>query len=229
TLTHVCRHWRNVALECSTLWRYISTPSAFWLDLMLERSKETPLVVTYTIPMPLDDCLEKVLLHLPRIEYLEFASWSCDVGHVMDLLSSQPAPMLKTFKFRARDGLPMGPISAPIFQGQAPLLRDVMVDYCDRSWSSCIFGGLRSLNMTGTRLQDLLPALRCMPALELLVLDSTKCNERMLFDKVPLPQLKSIHLCATSLRTAVPVFAHLALPVDVKISSPFNTRAQNLL
>lgn len=111
-------------------------------------------------------------------------------------------------------------ISTPS-QGQAPLLRDVMVDYCDRSWSSCIFGGLRSLNMTGTRLQDLLPALRCMPAVELLALDSTKCNERILFDKVPLTQLNSIHLCATSLQTAVPVFAHLALPVDVKISLYF--------
>ncbi|KAG2756567.1 hypothetical protein P692DRAFT_20825793 [Suillus brevipes Sb2] len=84
-VTHVCRHWRNVALECPTLWRFISSSSPFWLDIMLERSKETPLIVTYAIPMPLEDCLEKVLLHLPRIKYLEFRAWSCDVGHIMDL------------------------------------------------------------------------------------------------------------------------------------------------
>ncbi|KAG2146193.1 uncharacterized protein EDB93DRAFT_1150179 [Suillus bovinus] len=186
---------------------------------MLERSKEIPLVVTYTTPMPLDNCLEKVLSHLPRIEYLEFASLSCDVGHVMDLLSSRPAPMLKEFRFWAKDGTPLliGPVG-PIFQGQAPLLRNLTLDNCNRSWSSCIFGGLRSLCITETRLPDLLSVLRCMPTLELLALESIKCDERTLFDKVPLARLKSIYLCATSLRAAVPVFAHLALPVDVKIS-----------
>ncbi|KAG2036935.1 hypothetical protein BDR03DRAFT_1092245 [Suillus americanus] len=220
TVTHVCRHWRNVALECPTLWRFISFYSPFWLDVMLERSKEIPLVVKYSTPMPLDDCLEKVLSHLPRIEYLEFRSWSCDVGQVMDLLSSQPAPMLKTFKFWARDAafLPTGPISGPIFQGQVPLLRDVEVDYCDLSWSLCTFGGLRTLRVEGTRLPDLLSALRCMPALEQLTLDSIECNETMHFDEVPLARLKHIKLYATSFRTAIPVFAHLALPVDVKIS-----------
>ncbi|KAG1781649.1 hypothetical protein EV702DRAFT_1275793 [Suillus placidus] len=220
TITHVCRHWRNVALECPALWGFISSRSPFWIDVMLERSKETPLVVTYAIPLPLENCLEKVLSQLPRIEYLEIRSESCDVGHVMDLLSSQPAPMLKTFKLSARDGglFPMGPISGPIFKGQAPLLRVVGVDYLDRSWSSCIFDGLRSLFVTVARLPDLLSALRCMPALEMLTLEAIKSNETMFFDKVPLAQLKSIYLRATSLRTAVPIFAHLALPVDVKIS-----------
>lgn len=222
-VTHVCRHWRNVALECPTLWRFIRSSSPFWLDIMLERSKETPLIVTYASPMPLEDCLEKVLLHLPRIKYLEFRAWSCDVSHIMDLLASQPAPMLETFKFWARAGdrgalLPMGPISAPIFEGRAPLLRHVKVDYCDRSWSSSVFGGLSSLCVTGTRLAELLPALRCMPALELLALDSIKSNGTTLFDEVPLARLKSIYLFATSLLNAVAVLAHLALPVDVKIS-----------
>ncbi|KAG1821729.1 uncharacterized protein BJ212DRAFT_1477576 [Suillus subaureus] len=206
-VTHVCRHWRNVTLECPTLWRFISSSSPFWLDVMLERSKETPLIVRYSIPMPLDNCLEKVLSHLLRIEYLEFRSWSS-------------APMLKTFKFWARDAafFPTGLISGPIFQGQVPLLRDVEVDYCDLSWSLCTFGGLRTLRVEGTRLPDLLSALRCMPALEQLTLDSIECNERMMFDPVPLTRLRHIKLCATSFRTAVPVFAHLALPVDVRIS-----------
>ncbi|KAG1842027.1 hypothetical protein DFJ58DRAFT_916319 [Suillus subalutaceus] len=219
-VTHVCRHWRNVAIECPTLWRFISSSSPFWLDVMLERSKEIPLIVKYSIPMPLEYCLEKVLPHLPRIEYLEFRPWSCDVGQVMDLLSSQPAPMLKTFKFWARDPvfLPTGPISGPIFRGQVPLLRDVEVDYCDLSWSLCTFGGLRTLRVQGAPLPDLLSALRCMPALEQLTLESIECNETMLFDEVPLARLEHIKLCATSFQTAILVFAHLALPVDVKVS-----------
>lgn len=58
----------------------------------------------------------------------------------------------------------------------------------------------------------------CMPALELLALDSIKSNGTTLFDEVPLARLKSIYLFATSLLNAVAVLAHLALPVDVKIS-----------
>ncbi|KAG1886967.1 hypothetical protein F4604DRAFT_1950945 [Suillus subluteus] len=198
-VTHVCRHWRNVALECPTLWRFISSSSPFWLDSIAWRKSFHTYLGSNTS---------------------NFAHGPCDVGQVMDLLSSQPAPMLKTFKFWARDPvfLPTGPISGPIFRGQVPLLRDVEVDYCDLSWSLCTFGGLRTLRVEGAPLPDLLSALRCMPALEQLTLESIECNETMLFDEVPLARLEHIKLCATSFQTAIPVFAHLALPVDVKVS-----------
>ncbi|KAG1750796.1 hypothetical protein EDB19DRAFT_1351729 [Suillus lakei] len=219
TVTHVCRHWRKVALECTTLWSFISSASPLWLDVMLERSKDAPLVVTYTIPILLEDCLEKVLSHLPRIKHLELGAFSYDVNRIMDLLSSRPAPMLETFKFfHSGRLLPTVPISDTIFQGQVPLLRDVEVDLCDRRWSSSIFAGLQTLRVKGTSLPDLLSALRCMPTLERLTLVSPKSDETMLCDKVPLARLKSIVLSETSLRTAVPVFAHLALPIDIKIT-----------
>ncbi|KAG1723734.1 uncharacterized protein EDB91DRAFT_1032968, partial [Suillus paluster] len=44
-VTHVCRHWSQVALECTTLWAYIDCVSARWSAVMLERSKKAALVI----------------------------------------------------------------------------------------------------------------------------------------------------------------------------------------
>ncbi|KAG2343997.1 hypothetical protein BDR05DRAFT_1059259 [Suillus weaverae] len=222
-VTHVCRYWRKVALECPTLWTFISSTPPPWLDVMLERSQKAPLVVIYT-PFSislLDGCMDKVLSHLPRIKHLELRAFSYAVGHVMDLLSSQPAPMLEKFKLILYSSLPTTvSTSNTIFQGQAPLLRHLEVDNCDRTWSSCIFGGLRTLRVGRTPLPDLLSALRCMPTLEQLTLQSglSRSLQPILFNKVPLAWLKSIALDGVSLQNAVSLLAHLALPVDVKIA-----------
>ncbi|KAG1781079.1 hypothetical protein EV702DRAFT_692409 [Suillus placidus] len=221
-VTHVCRHWRKVALECPTLWTFISSPSPPWLDVMLERSQKAPLVVIYSaFTISLEDSMEKVHLHLPRIKHLELSTFSYEADHVMDLLSSQPAPMLETFKFKIYSSIPTPAFTSnTIFQGQAPLLRHLEVDYCDRIWSSCIFDGLRTLRVGRTLLLDLLSALRCMPALERLTLLSglSTSDQPILFNKVPLARLKSIALDGISLQNAVSLLAHLALPIDVKIA-----------
>ncbi|KAG2157837.1 uncharacterized protein EDB93DRAFT_819107 [Suillus bovinus] len=221
-VTHVCRRWRKVALECPTLWRFISSTSLYWLDVMLERSQQAPLVVTYTtFAISLKGCLEKILLHLPHIKYLELRALSYHVGRVMDLLSSQPAPMLETFKFSVYGQLPSTvSISDTIFQGQAPSLRYLEVDYCNPRWSSSIFSGLRTLYVAKTSLPDLLSALQCTDTLEQLTLryDFLQTGQSILIDGVPLPRLKKIVLDGTSLETAVSLLGRLALPVNVKIA-----------
>ncbi|KAG1739597.1 hypothetical protein EDB19DRAFT_1979949 [Suillus lakei] len=95
----VCRRWRKVALECSLLWTFISSSSSLLPGGMLERLKKAPLVVTYTIPIPIPSLL------LPRTKYLEFCSLEWAVGHVMNLSSSRPAQMLESFKLLVRDSL----------------------------------------------------------------------------------------------------------------------------
>ncbi|KAG2053642.1 hypothetical protein BDR06DRAFT_452206 [Suillus hirtellus] len=221
-VTHVCRHWRKVALECPTLWTFISSASLRWLDVMLERSQKAPLIVTYNpFSISLDNFLEKVLLHLPHIKYLELRAHSYNVGRVMNLLSSQPAPMLETFKFSVECNLPPTvSISNTIFQGQAPLLRHLDVDYCNPRWSSCIFGGLRALCVRKTSLSDILSVLRCTPVLEqfTLQLQLPESDQSTLIDRVPLARLKNIVLDGTTLQNAVSLFKRLALPVDVKIA-----------
>ncbi|KAG1769509.1 hypothetical protein EV702DRAFT_1282027 [Suillus placidus] len=222
-VTHVCRHWRKIALECPTLWTLIRSTPPLWLDVVLERSQKAPLVVSYTAfsISVLEDCMDKVLLHLPRIKHLELRVSEYEVAHVMDLLSSQPAPMLEKFKFFLYNSLPTT-VSTPntIFQGQAPLLRHLDVFISDRIWSSCIFGGLRTLRVVRPSLPDLLSALRCMPTLEQLslVYGLSRSVQPIPFNKVPLARLKSITVDGISLQNAVSLLAHLALPVDIKIA-----------
>lgn len=228
-ITHVCRHWRQVALECPTLWAYLNCVSANWLDIMFERSKKAALVVIYRSPGSLRKCFQQIFSQLPRIKSLQLCSYPWEVNRILDCLSSQPAPSLQTFKFsiaRKSHTRVIKPISDAIFQGQAPLLRSVELTECTFSWTSCIFSGLRTLDVrrigsaSYPTLSQLLSALRRMSELEQLALGlSSRISEDIeLSDQVPLTRLKSITLDACTLRNAVSLFSCLAFPVNVKIA-----------
>ncbi|KAF8437158.1 hypothetical protein L210DRAFT_3356803, partial [Boletus edulis BED1] len=38
-VSYVCRHWRNVALNCATLWSHLFITSPRWTEELLARSK----------------------------------------------------------------------------------------------------------------------------------------------------------------------------------------------
>ncbi|KAF8559424.1 hypothetical protein OG21DRAFT_1368133, partial [Imleria badia] len=42
-VSYVCCHWRNVALDCPTLWTYLFATSPRWTEELLARSKQAPL------------------------------------------------------------------------------------------------------------------------------------------------------------------------------------------
>ncbi|KAG0696804.1 hypothetical protein DFH29DRAFT_836562 [Suillus ampliporus] len=218
---HVCRHWRQVALACPTLWAFIDHAPARRLTIMLERSKTAALVVLYTSSHL--HCIVQALSQLPRIKVLQLSVSSRDVDRISDCLSSQPAPLLETFKLYVleRPGI-VRPISDAIFQGRAPQLRSVELIQCTFSWTSSIFSGLRTLNLrqTGATLSQLLSVLRRMPGLEQLMLEalSTSSGDAEVFDQIPLTRLKSIALNSSTVQSTISLFSHLALPVDVKIT-----------
>ncbi|KAG1726299.1 hypothetical protein EDB19DRAFT_2043045 [Suillus lakei] len=120
-ITHVCRHWRQVALQCPTLWAFIDCISSQWLAIMLERSKKSALVVIYSYPDSLQKCgYEQILSQLPRIKSLQLCPSPSDVNGILDYLSSLPAPLLQTFEFVVMgDPTFARPISDTIFQGQS--------------------------------------------------------------------------------------------------------------
>ncbi|KAG1808632.1 uncharacterized protein BJ212DRAFT_1302911 [Suillus subaureus] len=227
-LTHVCKDWRTIALQCPALWTSIHSSSPRWLGIMFERSQNLPLVVTYKSPVSLPDCLELVLSHLPRIKVLRFRSFQPDCDRIIQLLSSQPAPLLEIFDFSKP--LEMWPetthMTGTIFQGQAPRLRSVELTSFDLSWSAHIFSGLQTLSVRGTKeisfptLPQLLSVLGRMPALEHLTLERLLIipEGTKLLEKVPLARLKSITLGSPTIRTAISLFAQLAFPVDAKIA-----------
>ncbi|KAG1780986.1 hypothetical protein EV702DRAFT_1042671 [Suillus placidus] len=222
--THVCRYWRQVALECPILWAFIDGVSAQWLAIMLERSKKAALVVIYNDPQPLRQCgFEKILSHLPRITFLQLCPSPPEANRILDSLSSLPAPLLHTFKFVVfGDPTFARPISDTIFQGQAPQLRSVQLVQCCFSWTSCIFTGLHSLHIGSSPkrspLSQILSALRRMPELELLTLEPRSSEQAdALLDQVSLPRLRRIELFNSTIHTATSLFSHLVLPVDARV------------
>ncbi|KAG1869360.1 hypothetical protein DFJ58DRAFT_742445 [Suillus subalutaceus] len=228
--THVCQHWRKVALECATLWTSINCASVHWVAIMLERSKKAALVVTYSAPASLEQCFEQVLSQLSRIKVLQLCSFSSDANRIMDYLSSQPAPLLQIFKFSVQGFL--HPRIDAIFQGCAPQLRSVELMQCNFSWTLGIFSGLRTLNVrqiapsSSPTLSQLLSALRHMSGLEQLMLDLLPASSENdeVCDKVSLARLKSMTLTGFTAKIAISLFSHLLLPVDLNIAL---TLAQN--
>lgn len=226
TVTHVCRHWRRVALECPSLWAFIHTSTSVrWMGIMLERSRKAALVVSCNVTTLPPDSLEQVLSQLPRIKVLRLHSYHWDFDRTLDHLLSQPAPLLQEFRFTVLGdslGRTLKPLSDAIFQQRTPQLRSLELMNCSFSWTSCIFSGLRTLCVRGasSTLPELLPALKRMPGLERLALEQLSIisgGSNAFFDRVPLVRLKSIVFSGT-IQTAVALFAHLALPDNVKIA-----------
>ncbi|TEB31505.1 hypothetical protein FA13DRAFT_1583633, partial [Coprinellus micaceus] len=46
-LTHVCRHWRDAAIGCATLWSYLAFSKPEFTEVMLQRSRTAPLTVAW--------------------------------------------------------------------------------------------------------------------------------------------------------------------------------------
>ncbi|KAG2138501.1 hypothetical protein DEU56DRAFT_980490 [Suillus clintonianus] len=228
-VTHVCRHWRTVALECPTLWTFIYTPSPRYVGIMLERSKDFPLVVTYNTEVSLQDCLVPILSQLPRIKILRFTSPFWEVKHITDLLLSQPAPLLEVFEFYSLKP-PGAPLfthrltSSDIFKERAPRLRSVELGMFSLSLAAHVFSGLRTLCVTRTTtyqttVPELLSALSRMPALEHLTVEKLDIvSSTTKLDEVSLARLKSIALGAISIRDATSLFEHLSIPANAKIA-----------
>ncbi|KAG1741098.1 hypothetical protein EDB19DRAFT_1706298, partial [Suillus lakei] len=231
--THVCRRWRQVAIECPTLWTSIDDVPPRWLAILLERSKEAALIVRYILPSSLKPCAEQILPQLPRIKVLDLCSPSFDADRILDYLSSQPAPLLQMFRLGVLGSFHPR-ITDTIFQGRAPQLRSVKLTRCTFNWSLFIFSGLRTLDVrrigraSCPTLSHLLSVLKRMPDLEQLMLELSSEDEDTdeiedtenteLFDEVSLTRLKNIALDGFPIHTTISLFSHLLLPVDVKIA-----------
>jgi hypothetical protein len=124
-VSRVCRYWRSVAYACPALWTHIRSTNPHLVVIMLEKSRNLPLVVMYKSPAPPRRYLKPILSHLPvpRIKSLKFRALDIYADPIIQWLSSQPAPLLETFEFSKPINSPVAvtvvtrPISNDIFQG----------------------------------------------------------------------------------------------------------------
>ncbi|KZT64037.1 hypothetical protein DAEQUDRAFT_67943 [Daedalea quercina L-15889] len=113
SISHVCRHWRSVALSCSVLWSELHLPHASheFLQELLVRSGTAPLTVTYlkwetsgwgghavTAPTSLEQVAMAMILgsyHLERVRSLSLTFGHTGHDEILRLLNG-PAPLLES-------------------------------------------------------------------------------------------------------------------------------------
>lgn len=144
-VSYVCRRWRNVALNCPTLWSYLFIASPRWTEELLARSQQAPLKVyakLYCDDMKRRDTgfVEQVMKHSEHIQELLLHLSSSD--HEVLSKLSLPAPRLQHLKITGGTS-----DSAVLFGGETPALRALDLAGCRMPWYSLNLSRLTMLRL----------------------------------------------------------------------------------
>ncbi|KAF8432459.1 hypothetical protein L210DRAFT_3763916 [Boletus edulis BED1] len=176
-VSHVCRHWRNVALESPTLWSYLFIISRRWTEVLLARSKQASLKIRVSLvsrKIQELSCVGMVMNHVERIqELLLYLPASFDHSQVLSKLSSR-APRLRNLDITVED--PSGEWPSLLFDGDPPALRTLQLVACPVPLHSFRLNALTVLRLVNVPVQfqqnteEFLAALSCMHDLKHLFL-----------------------------------------------------------
>ena len=152
--THVCRFWRQVALDDSSLWGTISgiTTNAELISEMLARSRDAPLDIDLNLNLHFDihgalyeALYRKVLLlfppHLPRTRKLQLHNLSASNFDIIQSIYSREAPALEHFEIGFSNTSPGSPVvfhdlgDTTLFKARAPRLRTLLLSHVLVTWS----------------------------------------------------------------------------------------------
>ncbi|KAF9238625.1 hypothetical protein BU15DRAFT_75076 [Melanogaster broomeanus] len=181
-VSYVCRHWRNVALTCPSLWSFLFVFSPRWTEELLSRSKRVPLRILIDMRFEFQEAMiffEKVTTDVTRIRDLSLYLPCNRVEGVLSKLSTTPAPLLHTFKLRLRTRHLGEDAVYPdtLLNGETPALRTLELYHCHPPWSSLVFTALSTLRLRSIAsssqptITELLAMLRHMPDLAHLYLE----------------------------------------------------------
>lgn len=180
---HICRHWRNVALNSPSLWTRPPLHSAFWTEQWLARSKMANLVLDISCGHETSVAIlsEIFSLHASRISNLNM-SWPARLaGSVLDMLP-RSMPMLESFVFylgpvyqtwggQQRRRLPSIPDDCLLDNGRMWRLKLMAIAI---NWNTHLHGGLTHLSLydvpvsTLPTITQFWDALERMPLLQIL-------------------------------------------------------------
>jgi hypothetical protein len=247
TVTHVCRHWRQVALSDPNLWRTITFDlGAEWAEEMLERSKATLICYSRDLSFQprvsrrrsLDDevTLRK---HLSHVRRLVLSGNPESLAPAVRALTT-PAPRLESLELlRNAPQFPESCITLPsdLFAHDSPKLRHVTLYGCAVPWDSPLFRDLTHLDirippvvpsppsppaaqsdlLSIPTLDRLLSILEAMPSLQVLTLGNCLPRPEFTSRVVPLRHMSKLSLDG-SLPNAVAVLERVSLPSSASLS-----------
>ena len=163
SITHVCRFWRQVAINAPELWTEITMKNPKAIEAFLERSGAVSLNVGLHLgPGTEPPCgiLEAVAPHSHR--FRRFSIFAPPEAHYDPFAAfTGPAPLLERLEINY-------PVDSPprsLFGGQTPRLRELVISACGL-WLQHQFGNLTSLHI---KLCDfVLPRLGFLPFFDML-------------------------------------------------------------
>ncbi|EPQ57323.1 hypothetical protein GLOTRDRAFT_137673 [Gloeophyllum trabeum ATCC 11539] len=211
-VTQVCKHWREVALNCAPLWHRIEFSAPKWTVEMLRRSKNAPIVVradlTYRTPNFVNT-VQQALGEVHRIKELDLIAPSQMLSRLAGSLS-RPAPALESLRLSSQrlsaymDTIYHVPDT--LFQGRAPRLRRLELVNCEIAWTSGFLANLTHLHIDKATTYDpgrptmtqFLNVLRNTPALQSLRLKHAAPLDPESIDedtpRVDLPNLTKVYI-----------------------------------
>ncbi|KAI0289300.1 hypothetical protein BC826DRAFT_631337 [Russula brevipes] len=151
SITHVCRHWRQVALDDSSLWARISgwRVNTTWIAETLARARNAPLAIDL-FEMPNAETLSMFAAHFAHTH--EFRLRGLVTPHFFDdnirEICSLEAPALEHFELDADNDSPVTFFRAPLFNGMAPKLRTFSLSQIYVPWSLIPCGQLSQLKIS---------------------------------------------------------------------------------
>ena len=232
-VTHVCRRWRETALNHSRFWSHIDftnlTPAG--VAEILARAKMAPLHLEADFVKMSAAQLVAFEKHLEaHISHTRHLSMCGHLQAVLDRLVLS-APALEFLSLADKSEFASGRVIIPInlFDCTIPRLTSLELENCDISWKSPLFKGLRTLEIlspsTGARpnLKDWLGVLNEMPQLETVIFEhatplaplaATLITEHL--PSVTLPSLTRFDISGSATDCAL-ALAHLVLPALISL------------
>lgn len=181
-ITHVCRAWRDSALQCPLLWTDILFRPPEWTPIMLERSRTAPLRVEILVEhqnLADDGFVSSVRLALSHIHHIRYLCIILldrfrDLGDLLSPLWTGSLEILKELILSSPSTFPN--YIYPSMEN-APCLRHLELESCHINWQrASSVGNLTSLVLqdipiaTRPSVEDILSVLQTMTKLEKLSL-----------------------------------------------------------
>ena len=221
-VTHVCRRWRQIALDDSTLWTHFSTTSSRNEECIAEqlsRARNAPLVLKLG-PWLGKDALSLFTPHIPHTRELYLHDLSSLHPEIVQEIIIEKAPVLECLEFDTSKNLPMvikHAVGHLFFKGPLPKLRILRISRIAFPWSHFPRGQLTQLKVILSEevptvtskdsqhddLNQLIDLLIDCPSLEVLTLEN--CLPAMLSGSsgrqtIHLPRLSRLCLGGSSSR-----------------------------
>ncbi|KAI0056553.1 hypothetical protein BV25DRAFT_1563377 [Artomyces pyxidatus] len=233
-VTHVCHHWRNVALSCPSLWTNVVLLSPSWASEMLNRSLNTPISIILDYDpeeeeIYADDHVVKSALARAR-RAKEIVLRGDYLQDNIRPLFRRTAPLLEKLELWDHNR-PLSLRKGDLFLGQTPKLRSLKLRSCLIDWKASM---LFSPTITRLRLEDVpeqdrathmelrdilaaLPNLQNLTLLNALQTSSKTRSNGALSDaqhRLPFPHLKSVNISAVTAQDVSAVVSCISAPMD---------------